>query len=103
MRLNRDNGAGQKIGRMFGESAFACCRLPACGDIHETNDTEMRHAANYGQFAEILVERDEGAIFPECALENFGVARVLRPIASPDDIVSQLLKLSAGAASHAGV
>ena len=58
----------------------------------------MREATNDGQFAEILVVGNQDTYFVPRPGENVLIARVLRPIAGPDYIMTRRYQVAHGPA-----
>lgn len=63
----------------------------------------MRLAVDDGEFAEVLVERDQDPYRFTCKRKNRGVARILFPGSRPHDIVPGLGELLDGTSLDAGI
>jgi len=66
--------------------------LAASPGVYEPEDAAMRHLAQDGQLAEVLVECDKNPSFSPSPAEDLLIAGVLRPITCPFDIVTFLLE-----------
>ena len=59
----------------------------------DTDDPAVRQAPADRQLAEVLVKRDQDALLSMSDCQDRGVARVLRPVTNPLDIVARSAKL----------
>jgi len=63
----------------------------------------MRPPVNNCEFAKVLVQSYEDSILLMGLIENFVISRILRPITSPNRVVSSGLKCVADGAGNASV
>ena len=63
----------------------------------------MRPPMNNCEFAKVLVQSYENPILLMSMIENFVISRILRPIASPNRVVSSGLKCVADGAGNARI
>jgi hypothetical protein len=70
---------------------------------NEPHEARVTLPVNDHEFAEILVERDKRASLLQCSAEDRLVARILRPVANPGDVVSRGLDLRTRATPDTGV
>jgi hypothetical protein len=60
--------------------------------IHQSNNPRVRLIMHDCKFAEIFVEGYENAVFSTGQCQNFFVARIVRPIAGPDNVMAGRLE-----------
>ena len=63
----------------------------------------MRPPMNNGEFAKVLVQSYENSILLVGMIENFVIPRILRPITSPNRVVSSGLKYVADGTGNARI
>ncbi len=88
---------------MATQDVDAHAALLARGHVHEANQPRMRSAKDHSELAEILVERHQDAALFMCQPEDFLVAGIAVPVASPLRIVAGTRKLPLGLSLDAGV
>ena len=72
-------------------------------EIDQPNDPAMRMAEGNRKCPEILVERDQNALFAERYFHDGAVPGISAPVAGPDDVVALCRKRVPRARRNAGI
>jgi len=88
MFLGGDNRSRQQLCLMLRQYLKAHGGLAFGGDVHETKNARMGQPAYNGELTKVLVQSDKYATFGVGTCEDFRIARIFRPVACPDDVVT---------------
>lgn len=101
--LRSDNGSLCQFIPILREHLLAYRALLAHADVDETHDAAVRQATSDRQFPEILVHRDEHALFSVRLRQDVFITWILRQIAGSQHVMAGCLKFSLGAAPNASI
>jgi hypothetical protein len=82
---------------------MTCRRLLSSRETHEPQDSRVRLSPHDCELAEVLVQGDKDSTFAVGSRENVSVARVMCPVARPDDIVTERSELRFGSTPNASI
>ena len=85
--LDRDDRASRQLIRMDFQDSSARRSLFAGCQANQSDNSMMGEASYDGEFPKVLIERYENSLLLEREREDFHVAWVRIPIASPDRIM----------------
>lgn len=102
-RLRRDESTGYEIFPVAFEHPGADGPLLPSGKADESHDPRMESPTHDGELTEVLVEGYQNASGLVRPGQDLLVARILIPVARPDDIMTGCFQLFAGATPDTGV
>lgn len=102
-RVRRDDDPAREISGMVCQDLAASAALLRRAKIDKAKDAVVWKAPKAPEFAEVLIQGDEHALFPARAVEQGFVARVFSPVPCPDDVVPRNFQLRFGPWADAGI
>ena len=78
-------------------------RLLSGRHTDQADDSEMGSTPQHRQLAKVLIEGYQDPLLFECPGENFVIPWIFRPVATPDDVQSELRQGSSGSTPDTGI